>query len=497
VTEELLTPTVGGAATPAAALATLPDDAMPAGFLWGAGTAAYQIEGAVAEDGRGPSIWDTFSHRPGTIRGGGTGDVAVDHYHRYRDDVGLAAELGLTAYRFSVAWPRVQPAGSGPANERGLDFYRRLVDELLARGIEPWVTLYHWDLPQPLEDAGGWPVRDTAPRFADFAALVHEALADRVRSWTTVNEPWCAAFLGYASGEHAPGRQEPAASVRAAHHLLLGHGLAAQAMRAQQPRSRIGVSPNLYPVSPASSAEADVDAARRIDGLQNRLFLDPLLLGHYPADVLADLAAVTDFAHVRPGDLAVIAQPLDMVGINYYTRHVVAAAEGSAVHAAKPAGPSPPPPFPGSEHVRFVQRGRPATAMGWEVEPAGLTEILVRVAADYPAVPLYVTENGAAFADVVDGDGRVRDRDRLAYVEAHLRACRDAIAAGVDLRGYFAWSLLDNFEWGWGYDMRFGLAYVDFGTQRRIIKDSGHWFAAAARSNRVRGPVEPDGPVGP
>jgi beta-glucosidase len=450
---------------------------LPAGFVWGAATAAYQIEGASTEDGRGPSIWDTFSHRPGRVRGGGTGDVAVDHYHRWPEDVGLTTALGLSAYRFSVSWPRVQPAGRGPVERRGLDFYSRLVDGLLERGVEPWLTLYHWDLPQPLEDAGGWPARDTAGRFADYAALVHEALGDRVHTWTTVNEPWCAAFLGYGSGEHAPGRQDPAAAVRAGHHLLLGHGLAAAALRSAD--ARVALSLNLYPVQPAGPDDAD--AARRIDGLQNRFFLDPVLHGAYPADVVADLAAVTDFDFVADGDLALVGQPLDTLGVNYYSRHVVRA--GAGVPLPGPAGRLLPSPHPGAADVGFEDAGTERTAMGWEVHAAGLTGVLTRVATEYGAPPLYVTENGAAFRDTVTADGRVHDRERTAYLAAHLNACREAVAAGVDLRGYFVWSLLDNFEWAWGYDMRFGLVHVDFASQRRRLKDSAVWYAESARRN--------------
>jgi len=462
--------------------------AFPPGFVWGAATAAYQIEGAVRTDGRGPSIWDTFSHTPGRVLGGDTGDVAVDHYHRYADDVALMAELGLTAYRFSVSWPRVQPDGSGAFSARGIDFYRRLVDELLAAGIEPWPTLYHWDLPQAAEDAGGWPDRDVAYRFADYAAAVHAALGDRVTHWTTVNEPWCAAFAGYASGEHAPGRSEPAAALRATHHLLLAHGLAAAAIRARRPDSEVGIAVNLYPIVAASDADADLDAARRIDGLQNRLFLDPLLHGRYPEDVLADVRALTDFGHVRDGDLATIAAPLDMLGINYYSRHTVSGLPGDPRQA--PSSPTvTASPWVGSEHVRFVDPGRPVTSMGWEIVAPGLVETLRRLVADYPTVPLYVTENGAAFDDEPDGAGRVRDRQRIAYLDAHLRACHEAITAGVPLRGYFAWSLLDNFEWAWGYSKRFGLVHVDFATQRRVPKQSAHWYSALIRRGAL--PVEP------
>ncbi|MER7332245.1 MULTISPECIES: GH1 family beta-glucosidase [unclassified Micromonospora] len=451
----------------------------PPGFLWGAATAAYQVEGAAAEGGRTPSIWDTFSHTPGRVVAGHTGDVACDHYHRLGPDVALMAELGLRSYRFSVSWPRVQPGGSGPANAEGLDFYRRLVDELLAHGVEPWLTLYHWDLPQPLEDAGGWPARDTAARFADYATLVADALGDRVRYWTTLNEPWCSAFLGYGSGVHAPGRSDGADAVRAGHHLMLGHGLAVRALRAARPAAEVGVTVNLYPVTPASDAPADVDAARRIDGLANRFFLDPLLRGSYPADLMADLARVTDFGHVRDGDLATIATPLDLVGVNYYSRHVVAAPVAGAEPEPYWRAPSC---WPGSEDVRFVTRGVPVTDMDWEIDAPGLVETLRRVREEYTDLPLYVTENGAAFVDAVV-DGRVDDVDRVAYFDAHLRAAHEAIEAGVPLRGYFAWSLMDNFEWAWGYTKRFGMVYVDYDSQARIPKSSARWYAEVIRRN--------------
>ncbi len=443
----------------------------PTDFTWGAATAAYQVEGAAATDGRGPSIWDTFAHTPGVVLGGDTGDVAIDHYNRFRGDISLMSSLGLTAYRFSVSWPRVQPGGSGPVNVKGLDFYRRLVDALLAAGIEPWPTLYHWDLPQALEDAGGWPARDTAYRFAEYAALVHDALGDRITNVTTINEPWCAAFLGYASGDHAPGRREPEASLRAAHHLLLGHGLAARALRGDQ--TRVGAAVNLYAVAPASEAEEDVDAARRIDGLQNRFFLDALLRGRYPEDVIADLEPYD--VGVRDGDMEIIGGPIDMLGINYYNRFFVTGREGAAPAITSPFAAASP--WPGSEHIGFVQVGRPVTAMGWEIDESGLSEVLTRVATDYPPVPLYVTENGAAFDDEVK-DGEVDDPDRVAYLDAHLRACHTAISAGVPLRGYFAWSLMDNFEWGWGYAKRFGIVYIDFATQERIPKTSARWYAS-------------------
>ena len=461
----------------------------PTGFVWGAATSAYQVEGATAADGRGISIWDAFVRSPGRVVGGDTADVAIDHYHRYRDDVRIMADLGLGAYRFSVSWPRIQPAGSGTVNQAGLDFYRRLVDELLEHGIEPWVTLYHWDLPQALEDAGGWPERDTAKRFAEFAAITHEALGDRVRNFSTVNEPWCAAFLGYASGEHAPGRRDPAAALRAAHHLLLAHGLAVQALRAQNSETRIGGCVNLYAISPASGSEADLDAARRIDGLQNRFFLDAMLKGEYPADVLEDLRAVSEPDFIRPGDLETISTPFDVLLINYYSRFTVTGASGGAASAAAAPTDSGSP-WVGSEHVSFVNGGRPVTAMGWEIDTSGLLEILLRVAREYPPIPFVISENGAAFDDVVTGDGAVHDADRLAFIAAHLRACHEAIEQGVPLQGYFAWSLMDNFEWAWGYGKRFGLVYVDYATQERILKDSARWYAETIRRNALSLPAE-------
>ncbi|MFG2107817.1 GH1 family beta-glucosidase [Micromonospora chersina] len=451
----------------------------PPGFLWGAATAAYQIEGAVTEGGRTPSIWDTFSHTEGRTVAGHTGDVACDHYHRMPDDVRLMADLGLKSYRFSVSWPRVQPGGAGAVNSEGMDFYRRLVDELLGHGIEPWLTLYHWDLPQPLEDAGGWPARDTAGRFADYAQLVADALGDRVKYFTTFNEPWCSAFLGYGSGVHAPGRSDGADAVRAGHHLMLGHGLAVQALRAARPEAQLGITVNLYPVTPATDSPEDADAARRIDGLANRFFLDPVLRGAYPADLTADLRKVTDFGHVRDGDLAVISTPLDMVGVNYYSRHVVAAPVDGVEPEAYWRAPSC---WPGSENVRFVTRGVPVTDMDWEIDAPGLVETLERVHRDYTDLPLYVTENGSAFVDAVV-DGRVDDPDRLAYFDAHLRAAHAAISAGVPLKGYFAWSLMDNFEWAWGYTKRFGMVYVDYDSQVRIPKSSARWYADVIRRN--------------
>jgi beta-glucosidase len=445
----------------------------PPGFVWGAGTSAYQIEGGTALDGRRPSIWDTFA-AAGRARGD-TGEPAADHRRRMAADVALMADLGLAAYRFSIAWPRVQPTGAGPTSPTGLDFYRALVDQLHDHGIEPVVTLYHWDLPQDLEDTGGWPVRDTALRFADYAAVVAAALGDRVRHWTTINEPWCSSMLGYAAGIHAPGRTDPAAAVAAAHHLLLAHGLAVDVLRDRlAPGAEISISLNPYPVLPLGPGAADADAARRIDGIANRLWYDAVLEGRYPDDVLADMAAVSDLAHIHDGDLAQIARPLDALGINYYRCHHVAHCPGAS------ASPSP---WPGSPDVAFAESTATPTSNGWAVEPAGLADTLVRVARDYAPPPLYVHESGGAFPDKVTDDGAVHDHDRLAYLDAHLRAAHDALAAGVDLRGYFVWSLLDNFEWAEGYAQRFGIVHVDFATQRRIAKDSALWYRDVVAAN--------------
>jgi beta-glucosidase len=441
----------------------------PKDFVWGTATAAYQVEGAVHEGGRGASIWDTFTRAPGTIADGTNGDVAVDHYRRYPADIELMRDLGMGAYRFSIAWSRIQPTGAGPANTAGIDFYRRLAESLLERGISPWATLYHWDLPQTLEDDGGWMNRDTADRFADYAAVTADALGDLVPNWITLNEPWCSAFLGYASGEHAPGRREGPHAARAAHHLLLAHGRGMAAIRAARPDARVGVTLNLYSVAPASEQAEDIDAARRIDGLANRLFLGPILTGEYPADVLDDLGESNWFDDNAGGsDLAVISAPIDFLGVNYYSRHTTAG-------GGKPVSRSS---NPGSETVRFVDTGAPKTEMGWEIHPDGLIDVLRMANALAPALPLYITENGSAYPDEIDQDGSVDGPDRLRYLQLHLEAARAAIAEGLPLRGYFAWSLMDNFEWAWGFSRRFGLVYVDYVTQNRIPKSSARWIAA-------------------
>jgi beta-glucosidase len=457
----------------------------PAGFLWGAATAAYQIEGAVAEDGRTPSIWDTFCRIPGAVAAGDTGDVACEHYHRMPEDVALMARLGLTSYRFSVAWPRVRPDG-GAVNARGLAFYDRLVDELLGHGIAPWLTLYHWDLPQRLEDAGGWKNRETAYRFVDYATSVHEALGDRVPVWTTLNEPWCSAFLGYSAGAHAPGRQEGAAGLAAAHHLLLGHGLVLDALRGLGD-ARWGLSLNFTVADPVSDDPVDVDAARRIDGLHNRLFLDPIFRGGYPADLLADTEPLGWQQVIKDGDLDLISTPIDVLGVNYYTGNAVSghpAPDPTDHHGAPSRARASA--FPSAEHVTFPRRGLPLTDMGWEVQAEGLHRLLTRLRDDYAPPPIYVTETGAAYRDVLV-DGVVHDPERVAFMDDHLREVHRAMVDGVDVRGVFWWSLLDNFEWAYGYAKRFGLVHVDYETQVRTLKTSALRYAEIAASGRLPG----------
>ena len=461
----------------------------PPGFAWGVSTAAFQIEGATDVDGRSDSIWDTFCRVPGAVVGGDDGTVAADHYRRYREDVALMRRLNLDSYRFSVAWPRVRPDG-GAVNQQGLDFYSRLVDELLEAGVKPWLTLYHWDLPQALEDEGGWTSRDTAYRFVEYALSVHDALGDRVPVWTTLNEPWCSAFLGYAGGQHAPGRRDPGAAMRAAHHLLLAHGLAATELRRRDPALSLGISLNLTHPEPADPADdADRDAARRIDGMHNRVFLDPLLEGRYPADVLADTETLGWYDVVRDGDLEVISAPIDVLGVNYYHGSAVSGhARGDVVglgqvYPERPTGS----PFVSAEHVTFPTRHLPVTDMGWEVQPWGLRDLLLRLHKDYRLPPVAITENGAAYRDQVTAEGTVEDRDRIAYIDSHLRAVREAMESGVDVCGYFVWSLLDNFEWAFGYGKRFGLIYVDYATQTRIPKASATWYAAVAATRRLVG----------
>jgi beta-glucosidase len=463
--------------------------AFPEGFLWGAATASYQIEGAVAEDGRGPSIWDTFSHTPGNTFHGDTGDLADDHYHRVEEDLDLMAGLGLGAYRFSIAWPRVQPDGRGSVNQRGVDFYRRLVDGLRSRGIRPAVTLYHWDLPQPLEDAGGWPERDTADRFADYALTVARALGDGVDLWITLNEPWVAAWIGYGTGRMAPGKTEIGLAVAATHHMLLGHGMAVRALREELgEQAKLGVTLNLSPVRAHGNNPADARAQQLVDGNLNRLYLEPLFLARYPDDMLEHYRDHRPgFQVVREGDLRTIATAIDFLGVNYYSPRNVIGLENLADGKAPPGLAAM-----GGRRGSRAERDRAlaedlgaaevqplhleTSAMGWTIEPDGLTELLVRLQRDYRPPALYVTENGMAVHDYINPEGKVVDPERIGYLDGHLRAAEAAIQQGVQLGGYFVWSLLDNFEWAFGYSKRFGLVYVEYGSQRRVPKSSYDWY---------------------
>ena len=448
-----------------------PHAPFPPDFVWGVATSSFQIEGAADADGKGPSIWDRFCRQPGTIADGSNGDVACDHYHRWSGDLDLVQQLGVDAYRFSVSWPRVRPSGSGDWNLAGLGFYERLVDGLLERGIKPYLTLNHWDLPEALQARGGWADRDTVHRFVEYALGMHAALGDRVAAITTHNEPWVMAVLGHETGLFAPGLKHRATAMQVAHHLLLSHGLAVQALRFEGCRAKLGIVLNLAPVQPASDSEADRTAARLEDGKLLRWYMDPLFKGSYPLDVLAHLGA--DAPQVQPGDLADINTPMDFLGLNYYSRTVVSAAGPWDVHSS----------------------GREITDMGWEVYPEGLTELLLRLHRDYPVPPLYVTENGGAFRDELR-DGRVQDEGRTRYIREHIAAVGEALRQGVKMEGYMVWSLMDNFEWASGYEKRFGIVHVDYATQRRTLKDSALWYrdflqrrpaAAAAREPRATG----------
>lgn len=430
-------------------------EAFPAEFRWGTATAAYQIEGAVQEGGRGPSVWDTFSHTPGKTFRGETGDVACDHYHQYAADFRLLRSLGIRDYRLSIAWPRIFPTGRGPVNPQGVDFYDRLLDTLQAEGITPAVTLYHWDLPQALEDQGGWRNRDTVFYFRDYAGELYRRFGDRVPLWITHNEPWCTTFLGHVWGEHAPGYRDPVMGRRVAHHALLSHGLAVEAFRESGREGMVGITLNLNTVYPASERDEDRTAAELADVIANRAFLDPLFKGAYPELLDGILPPVDGLVH--PEDMAIIQRPIDFLGVNYYSYQVA---------AADPEDP---------KRVKDVTPRDDVTDMGWPINPQGLTDLLLRLSRDFTPVPLYVTENGAAYPDRLEGD-RVQDAKRVAYLERHVAAMAAALRQGVDLRGYYLWSFLDNFEWAFGYSKRFGIVYVDYPTQRRIPKDSAYWY---------------------
>lgn len=448
----------------------------PNGFLWGSATSSYQIEGATHADGRGESIWDRFAHTPGKVKDGSSGDVACDHYNRWKQDVALMKELGLQAYRFSIAWPRILPQGRGAVNQAGLDFYSRLVDELLAHDITPFATLYHWDLPQTLQDAGGWPARATAEAFVEYADVVSRALGDRVKNWITHNEPWCVSMLSHQIGEHAPGLSDWGLGLAAAHHLLLSHGWAVPVLRQNSPGAEVGITLNFTPAVPASPSAADYAAARQFDGYFNRWFVDPVYGRHYPADMVAGYTELGHLpasgpAFVQPGDMQAIAAHIDFLGVNYYSRHI---ARGDNSPDAKNL-PQTVFPAPTSEW----------TEMGWEVYPEGLYELLARLHFEYQPRKLYITENGASYSDGPNGQGRVHDQRRVTYLRDHLAAAHRAISAGVPLAGYFVWSLMDNFEWGHGYTQRFGIVWVDYETQQRIPKDSALWYKQVAAANTV------------
>lgn len=442
----------------------------PPGFYWGTATAAYQIEGAPRADGKGESIWDHFTHTPGKIARGETGDVADDHYHRWQDDLDLMQRLNLNAYRFSISWPRIFPDGYGRLNEAGLDFYSRLIDGMLARGIEPFATLYHWDLPQPLQDKGGWTNRDTAKAFADYAGVMARRFGDRVGHWITLNEPCVTTVLGHVTGEMAPGEKNPALILPVAHHQLLAHGLAIQAIRAESPRpTAAGITLNLAYIEPASDREEDVASATLFSGAWQDIYLEALYRQRYPEEIetiLRMLGAPDDL--IQPDDMATIAAPTDFIGINYYSRNIVRAGQN------------------GSLLPEVVPASGALTVMGWEVYPQGLRDLLLHVHQTYKPPRIYVTENGAAYPDTLAPDGAVHDPDRTRYLRLHFDATREAIAAGAPVEGFFVWSLLDNFEWAHGFEPRFGVIYVDYATLDRHIKDSGRFLAKVAATNGAR-----------
>jgi beta-glucosidase len=457
--------------------------ALPASFTWGAATAAYQIEGATDADGRGPSVWDTFSRTPGKVRGGDTGDVACDSYHRYPEDADLLASLGLSSYRFSISWPRIFPTGAGRVNQAGLDHYKALLDALAERGISGTATLFHWDLPQALQDQGGWASRDIALRFADYAAVVGEALGDRVERWITVNEPLVVAHLGYRVGVHAPGLADEAAAAATTHHLLLGHGLATAALRAAVPGAAVGITLNLTPVIVAPDANGSADLLERArliaDATHNGVFLEPLLFGRYPQHAPAAIAPPASIIH--DGDLATISAPIDFLGVNYYRPQHLRAGDPANLRLREY------PPVPGTpgDVVEYYPDGLETTNMDWLVDPEGLYELLIRLSKDAPGLPLYITENGCAAEDYLNPGGSVNDLERVKFLHQHLEACARAVRDGVNLAGYYVWSLLDNFEWAYGYQKRFGIIYVDFPTGRRIPKASAAFYGSVARANAV------------
>ena len=458
----------------------------PIDFVWGVATASYQIEGAANEGGRGVSIWDTFAHTPGKVLHGDTGDIACDHYHHLAEDVALMQQLNISSYRFSLAWPRIQPDGKGPLNNEGIQFYIELLDRLEKANISPFPTLYHWDLPQTLGDQGGWTQRDTAYRFADYVEMVVDALGSRVQRWITLNEPWCSSWLGYATGQHAPGETDLAAALSANHHLLLAHGLAVDVIR-RDTDAQVGITLNLAHVTPASEHELDIQAARLVEGNANRMFLDPIFKAAYPTDMLNLYG--DSVAHIRRDDLAIISRPIDFLGVNYYHPSIVGSRERLHEHAAmgyhvdNTKAPTLLETTSNAIHLR--RPGIPRSLMGWEIEPKTFTDLLIKVREGYGEVPIYITENGMSNADYARQDATVVDPERIEYLNGHIRAVHDAISAGVDIKGYYVWSLLDNFEWALGYSQRFGLIYVDYPTARRTPKSSYFWYRDLITSRAV------------
>jgi beta-glucosidase len=443
----------------------------PSDFVWGTATSSFQIEGATAEDGRGESIWDRFCKLPGRVKNGDTGDIACDHYHLYEQDIKLMKELGIQAYRFSVAWPRIFPTGIGQPNLQGLDFYKRLVDCLLENGIDPLLTLYHWDLPQALQDHGGWTNREMADYFTMYASTLFQELGDVVKKWGTHNEPWVASYKGYSLGNSAPGYTDFRSYLKASHHMLLGHGKVVQAFRELSPKDgQIGITLNIDPTYPAEETEACRKAAQIKDGFQNRWFLDPILKGAYPKDMLDLYTGFTNFEYIQEGDLKTVSQPIDYLGLNFYS-----------ISTNKPGDQGE----LGFLGIEQASTGRPQTFMGWEIEPQGLYDTLRRFQRDYGNIPVYITENGAAYDDQVEPDGSINDEDRKEYVKAHLEACWRAIQDGMNVKGYYLWSFLDNFEWRSGYTKRFGIVRVDYDTQKRTPKKSAFWYKEVIKNNSI------------
>jgi len=439
----------------------------PKDFVWGAATAAFQIEGATGEDGRGPCIWDRFCQVPGKVINYDDGDPACDHYHRFKDDVALMKNLGLQSYRFSIAWPRIMPTGAGTPNQKGIDFYRRLAEELLSQGIKPVATLYHWDLPMGLQYRGGWANREIAYRLNDYAATMFRSLGDLVSDWTTINEPLCISWLGYGTGVHAPGYQDPAMAVRASHHLLLAHGLAVDSFRTVGPKhGRIGITFNMSGVDAATDSVADKAAAYRYDGWHHRWFFDPVFKGSYPADMMDWYSRFEPLDYIEPPDLAIISRPVDFVGINYYTRAIIKANPENPIFGGESLAPT-----------------APVTDQNWEIVPSYLHQVISRIPTEWTDLPLYIHENGCAMPDAVNEQGQVEDTRRVEYIRDHLKVVHQLVSEGVNLKGYYVWSLLDNFEWAWGYEKRFGIVWVDYKTQQRIPKASALWYAKVIRNN--------------